>query len=104
MSVDTKLRPLFIVKPGSMSARDIRRAEKLSGIVVVECSDPESARYSEPPLMDMDAMSRASVELLRTIMRQPSPELNRGTITKWLVEILLTGVNPSPVASVKASK
>lgn len=100
-----KLRPLFLVKPGTMSARDIRRAEKLSGIIVVECADPESARYSEPPFTaDVDQMARASVELLRMIMRHPSAELQRGNITKWLVEILLTGVKPTAIPPVKPSK
>lgn len=105
MSEQKKLMPLFLVKPGTMSARDIRRAEKLSGIIVVECAEPDSARYSEAPFTgDIDMMARASMELLRIIMRQPNSELNRGSITKWLVEILLTGTKPLPVETVKSVK
>lgn len=46
MSDDKKprMKPLFLIPPKSMSAKDIRRAERLAGIVIAECSDAPSAR------------------------------------------------------------
>lgn len=98
----TLLKPLFLVKPGTVSQKDIRRAERLTGIVFVECSEPDSARYMEPPLhVGIDAQSRAALSLVRIIMKHPNADLNRGAITKWFVELLMDGEVPTPVEKVK---
>jgi hypothetical protein len=97
--------PLFLVKPGSMNQRDIRRVEKLCGIVVAECADPDAARYSDPPLgATLDDQARAALELLRIVKNQASPDLKRGDLMRWFVDALLEGTKPKAVLPVKAPR
>lgn len=105
MSESNRLQPLFLVKPGTVSRADIKRAEKLGGVCIIECAEPESARYSEPPITaDIDVQARAAISLMRFIIDAPSPEFKRGDLTKLFVQILLKGKYPTettPVPSVK---
>jgi len=104
---DTKnmLKPLFLVKPQSVSRKDIIRAEKHCGICIIECSDPDASRYSEPPLgANLDEQARAALSLLRMIMASQSPDFKRSELTKFFVNALLNGSRPqsvSPVSEVK---
>jgi hypothetical protein len=107
---EIKWHPLLIVKPKTMSRTDIRRAEKLGGICVVECADPETARFVEPPVhMGGDAMAVAAVSLVRYVLAQSSGSvtITPNQIARWYVDILLKGSSPAtspsvaPVASVK---
>lgn len=80
---ESRMKPLFLVKPGTMSRADIRRAEKLAGVCIVECADPEGSRYSDPPIdAEIDVQARAALSLLRVILRQESPTFHRGDLTK----------------------
>jgi len=97
------MRPLFLVKPGTVSRRDIARAEKQSGICIVECSDTESARFCEPPLhANLDDQARAALSLLRMVLTQQSVDFKRGDLTKWFAQALLDGKRPEPVKPVKS--
>jgi hypothetical protein len=97
-----KLCPLFLIKPGTVSRKDIRRAERFCGICIVECAEPESARYSEPPLgADLDEQARAALSLMRMIISSPSPDFKRGDLTKWFVNEILTHKRPENVPPVK---
>lgn len=101
----SRLQPLFLVKPGTVTRADIRRAEKLGGICIIECADPESARYSEPPLeAQLDVQARACLSLLRMILRSPGVDFKRGDMTKFFIEALLNEGKPlmvTPVGPVK---
>ena len=84
------LKPLFLVKPGSISRKDIVRAERHSGICIVECSEPESARYQELPMQyDLPDQARAALSLMRNVLESSTPTFQRGDLTKWFVQALL---------------
>jgi hypothetical protein len=63
MSAEGKKAMLtLLVKTGTVSRRDIARAERLSFLCIVECSDPESSRFLEPPslISNLDDQARAA--------------------------------------------
>lgn len=92
-----KLNPLFVVKPKTMTRADIRRVEKHCGITVVECSEPDAVRYLEaPPTSSQDEVSAAALSLLRFMMNSGHVEFKRGDITKFIVDMLLKGKQPTP--------
>lgn len=99
---EEKLRPMFLAKPGTINRSDIRRAEKFCGIVIVECSDPESTRFCEPPLgADLDEQARAALSLMRMIIDVDNPNFTRGDLTKWFTKQLLSCKTPATVGKVK---
>lgn len=103
--MENKLKPLFLVKPGSVSRKDIHRAEKQCGICIVECADPEASRYSEPPLTaNLDEQSRAALSLMRMVLRSPNTDFKRAELVKWFVDILIGERPPLEVPTVKAVK
>lgn len=82
-------KPLFIVKPGTMSKRDILRAEKQAFICVVECSEPDSVRFLEaPPDAGLDVQARAALSLMRMVTNGTGP-YQRGELLKWFVDQIL---------------
>lgn len=84
------LKPMFLVKPDTVSRRDINRAEKHCGICIIECADPDSARYSEAPLgADLDEQARAALSLMRKVLSVTDQNFTRGQLTKWFVEEIL---------------
>ncbi len=96
------LKPLFLVTPGSVSQKDIRRVERGCGIVMVECKEPDAARYSEPPIgADLDEQARAALSLLRVVISNPAENFSRAQLTKWFVEQLLSWKKPENIPPVK---
>ena len=71
MSEDKKWAlPLLIVKPGTVSKRDIARAEKSAFILIVECVEPESVRFlAPPPPATLSDQAAAAMELMRVVLR-----------------------------------
>jgi hypothetical protein len=105
MNDNKQFRPLFLVKPKSVSEKDIRRVERLCGICMVECAEPEMARYSEPPLgANLDEQARAALSLLRMVLRSESANFTRGELTRWFVDKLINGGKVQNVPPVKADK
>jgi hypothetical protein len=107
MSTETHnmLKPLFLVKPGSVSRKDIERALRHSGVCIVECSETESARYSEPPMgTDLNEQARAALSLMRMVIASPNAEFKRGELTKWFVDAILNGRIPEKVPHVAAAR
>lgn len=99
------LKPLFLVKPGSVSRKDIERALRHSGVCIVECAETEAARYSEPPLgTDLNEQARAALSLMRMVIASPSAEFKRGELTKWFVDAILNGRVPEKVPPVPVVK
>lgn len=99
-------QPLFLVKPGTIKRADIRRAEKNCGITIVECTEPDAARYSQPPITaNIPEHAQAALELFRWIARAEShTSFNQRDMTKFFVEVLLRGHKPATVESVKQLK
>ncbi len=103
MSNTKSFRPLFLIPPGSITAADKKRAERFCGIIIIECSASDRARYLDLPIgWDVDVNARASLEVMRKVMAAPSAELNRGTITRWFADLLLSGTMVSKVPSVES--
>lgn len=110
MSNDTQQKPqrkapLFLIKPKSMNANAIRRAEKMCGIVIAECEDPGSVRLLEPPIdADMDAQARAALSLFRYVSASTTNATTTfygANLIKFFVDALLTSSQPSRVEKVK---
>jgi len=95
-------KPLFLALPGSISRRDILRAERQCGICIIECKDPSATRYSEPPLgADLEEQARAALSLMRMIISAPKTDFSRAEMTKWFVNELLTWNRPKDVEPVQ---
>lgn len=101
------LRPLFLVKTGTMTRRDINRAERLCGVCIVECNNPDEARYSEAPInAGLDVQAVAALSLMRMVLRSQSYNFTRGDLTKWFVDMLMgeRAVLVAPVQDVKKGR
>lgn len=100
-----RIKPLFLVKPKSMSPRDIRRAEKLAGICIVECAEPESARFLEPPIgaASIPEQAQAALMLMRHVMAQghSTSTFVKADLVKWFVDALMYQPQPTRVERVK---
>lgn len=94
-----KARPLFIVKPKTMSRTDIRRAEKLTGICVVECDDPASVRLLEPPIdAEIGLQARAALKIFRMMVnggQHNTVTYNKSDVMRWFLDMLIAG-SPIP--------
>lgn len=90
------MHQLFLVKTGTLSRADIKRAERLCGICIVECSEPEAARYSEPPIgADIEHQAKTALDLLNWIIAQPNDTaMYRNGLSRIFVDLLLNGKNP----------
>lgn len=99
-----KVKPLFLVLPGSMSPRDIRRIERLANIVVVECKDPNAVRLLEPPVdYDMPAQARAALSLARMIIDSSEAlhaTWSKGALIQFFTRALMYQPPPTQVKKI----
>jgi hypothetical protein len=90
---DTKRAlPLFLVKKGTISPKDIRRIERLSLVCVVESTEPEAVRLLEPPVdADIPAQARAALHLFRWMKDtgDNNGSFAKRDIVKYFVDILM---------------
>ncbi len=104
----TRIKPLFLIKPKTIGARDIRRAEKMAGICIIECQEPEAARFLEPPIdAEIDVQARAALSLMRYIMRNTTSATQTyyaSTLIQTFVDALMYAPTPAKVPSVKKNK
>ena len=97
-----KLKPLFVVKPKTMTRRDINRAEKHAGIIVVECEDPEQARFLEPPIdAEIDVQARGALDLMRVVASGTTINYSRDWLVTWFVNALMRERRPEPVKRIE---
>lgn len=90
--------PVFVVKTGTMSRRDINRLEKLSGFLVVESAEPETVRYLEPPVdADVPAQARAALSLFRMIKASTETTMYRQNLMKLFLDVLMDAPPPRVV-------
>lgn len=103
-----KVQPVFLIRPKTMSQRDIRRAQKHANICIVECSEPERTRFLEPPLTpDLDAQARAALALVRHIVINTtnfSTTFYGAHLVRWFVDQLLTQPTPARVERTESVK
>ena len=105
-----RLCPLFIIKPGTIAREDIQRVEDQCGICIIECREPEAARFLDrPPDSTMSDQAVAALEMMRIIVDGSgnyAQNISRGDIGKEFVKILLKEKHPSnqPVPSVPRVK
>lgn len=99
---DIRIKPLLVVKPGTISRRDIARAEKSASVLVIECADPESARFMlPPPESTIGDQAGAALSLMRMVLSTSEPTFTRGTLTKFFCDALLRNDKPKPVPPVQ---
>lgn len=99
---DPKPLPVLIVKPKTISRADIKRAEEQGFLCIIECKEPESARFLEPPVhADIGPMAEAAVRLMRIVLSS-SATWTRGDLAKQWAHILLNEQMPKPVPPVKS--
>jgi hypothetical protein len=100
-----KTKPLFLIKPGTIKASDLKRIEKECGIVIAECKEPDAVRLLEPPIgADIDEQSRAALTLFRYIAEGTvgySTTFYGATLIRFFVNALLEGAQPKRVEKVK---
>lgn len=99
-----KIMPVLIVKPNSLSRRDIARMEKAGFILVVECKEPEACRFLEPPSStDIEPQARAALSLIRQVVNHSNdnPMWDKNTIGNWWAQILMAETKPKTVEKVK---
>lgn len=105
MDQPQKAMAVLLVRPKTISRKDIERAERIGGICIVECADPESARFVEAPALveRLEVQARAALWLLRRVVEGQEQQFSRGELTKWFVGALLDGKRPDPAPSVRSA-
>ncbi len=105
--IKPKVKPLFLITRGAMTPRDIRRAERETGICICECESPEAVRLLEPPIdADMDTQARAALSLARMIVNHDggiSTYWTKGALQEYFVRCLMAPP-PRPVGAVAKVK
>ncbi len=100
-----KAKPLFLITPGSMTPRDIRRAEKECGIVIAECKDPTQVRCLEPPIdAEISVQARAALALARMLVNYEGHSaitFNKGELVQFFTRALINSDQPQHVTKVK---
>jgi hypothetical protein len=92
---NTKKRslPLLVVKTGTVSKEDIKRAEESAFICIIESENPEALRILDMPLQtaSLDAQSRAALSLLRRILSagNSTANLQKADLVQIYVEALI---------------
>lgn len=88
-------KPLFLVKPGTISKEDIKRAERMACVCIVECSEPEAARYLVPPLQgDITAQGVAALKVLQWIAELDSSQIWKNQITTYFTKLIIAQAQP----------
>ena len=89
-------KSLFLVKSGTMSKDDIKRAELMTGVCIVECEEPGSARFLvPPPTADITLQADAAMKVLTWIAGLSNQQVWRSEITAYFTKLLC---QPSPQA------
>lgn len=97
-----KAMPVMLIKPGTMEPQDIKRAEEAGFILILECTEPEAARFLElPASADIDAQARAALSLMRTVMATAPASYGRSDLARLWAHILLNEQAPASVPAVK---
>jgi len=102
-----KIKPLFLIAPGTMKLRDIKRAEKLCGIVIAECTKSDEARFLEPPVLlaDIDTQARAALQMMRYVIRETASTTTSfygANLIRSFVNMLVEEPRPTSVPRVTA--
>lgn len=89
-------KALFLVKTGTMSKEDIKRAERMTGVCIVECEDPATARFLvPPPVADITTQADAAMKVLTWIAGLNDSTVFRSQITGYFTRLLC---QPAPQA------
>lgn len=88
-------KPLFLVKPGTMTQEDIKRAERMACVCIVECAEPEAARYLVPPLAgDITAQGVAALRVLQWIADTDASQIWKNQITSYFTKLIIQQAQP----------
>lgn len=95
--------PVVIVKPGTVSKKDIERAEKKGMLCIIECAEPESVRFLDPPAgTQIEERARAAYKLMRVIVTTPQHWSRSDLIAMWS-NFLINYDEPKRVEPVKSA-
>lgn len=102
MSTEVQMKPVFLIAPGSITKRDIKRIEKLSGVVVAECSNAGLARFLEPPItaVPLEAHAAAAIKLARHIVNTEQASFYKADLVRWFVQMLISQPGIDKVAAI----
>ena len=88
-------KPLFLIKPGTIKKEDIARVERHSGVCIVECEDPEGARFlTQLPTGDISAQGYAALKVLDWIASQTETSIYRSQITQYFTRLIIEQAKP----------
>ncbi len=92
-SKNERIRPVVVLKPGTMKPRDMKMLRS-NGICVVECEDPSALRFIEPPVIgDYSLAERAAISLARVLMTETNDvHMSKINNRALFAEILMQGV------------
>lgn len=67
-----QIKPVVILKTGTMSRKDIGVLRK-NGLCVVESDAPDDVRFMEPITSGYESAERAAIELFQSVMQTGDP-------------------------------
>lgn len=89
-------KALFLVKSGTISKEDIKRAERMTGVCIVECEDPAAARFLvPPPVADITMQADAAMKVLTWITTIDAQQIWKSQVTSYFTKLLC---QPAPQA------
>lgn len=93
-------KPIFLVKPGTVSKEDIKRAERMACVCIVECTEPEAARFLiPPPVGDISAQGIAALKVMHWLSTKADTTVYKSTLTNFFTQLMVE--QATPVLSVK---
>lgn len=88
-------KPLFLIKPGTIKKEDIARAERHAGVCIVECDDPEGARFlSQIPAGDITAQGYAALKVIEWISSLNDTTIYKSQITQYFTSLIVAQAKP----------
>lgn len=88
-------KPIFLVKPNTISKEDIKRAERMASVCIVECTEPEAARFLvPPPLGDISAQGVAALRVLQWVATNANGTVYRSDLTNYFTRLILEQAKP----------
>lgn len=93
---------LFLVKTGTVSREDIQRAKDECGVTIIESSEPDEARFLDPPVSTtVDDQAKAALATVRMVTSSDKSSFYPSDIMRLFLRVLFDSRLPQPVKKVK---
>ena len=94
---------LFLVKTGTISREDIQRAKDECGVTIIESSEPDEARFLEPPVSaTIDDQASAALATIRMVVNADKSSWYPADIMRLFMRVLFESRAPKLVKKVPA--